>query len=253
MDLISVIMPFYKKREYFVESFFSVANQSYKNIEIIVIYDDDDVNDLKFINDEVSADPRVTVINNNSNYGVAKSRNIGINNSKGKFIAFLDCDDIWKKNKLEMQYNFMSKNKLRISHTSYNIINSENEVLGTNIAAENLTYNDLINSCDIGLSTVMVDSDVFKVAMFKDLKTKEDYALWLELSRKGEVFSALDKTLTLWRRSSNSLSSSFIDKFINGFKVYNKFEKKNLLMSFFLVINLGLNYLKKRIKQKKRL
>ena len=145
----------------------------------------------------------------------------------------------------------MSKNKLRISHTSYNIINSENEVLGTNIAAENITYNDLINSCDIGLSTVMVDSDVFKVAMFKDLKTKEDYALWLELSRKGEVFSALDKTLTLWRRSSNSLSSSFIDKFINGFKVYNKFEKKNLLMSFFLVINLGLNYLKKRIKQKR--
>ena len=147
----------------------------------------------------------------------------------------------------------MSKNKLRISHTSYNIINSENEVLGTNIAAENLTYNDLINSCDIGLSTVMVDSDVFKVAMFKDLKTKEDYALWLELSRKGEVFSALDKTLTLWRRSSNSLSSSFIDKFINGFKVYNKFEKKNLLMSFFLVINLGLNYLKKRIKQKRNI
>ena len=147
----------------------------------------------------------------------------------------------------------MSKNKLRISHTSYNIINSENEILGTNIAAENLTYNDLINSCDIGLSTVMVDSDVFKVAMFKDLKTKEDYALWLELSRKGEVFSALDKTLTLWRRSSNSLSSSFIDKFINGFKVYNKFEKKNLLMSFFLVINLGLNYLKKRIKQRKRI
>ena len=147
----------------------------------------------------------------------------------------------------------MSKNKLRISHTSYNIINSENEILGTNIALENLTYNDLINSCDIGLSTVMVDRDIFKVAMFKDLRTKEDYALWLELSRKGEVFSALDKTLTLWRRSSNSLSSSLIDKFINGFKVYNKFEKKNLLMSFFLVINLGLNYLKKRIKQKKNI
>ena len=86
--------------------------------------------------------------------------------------------------------------------------------------------------------------------MFKNLKTKEDYALWLELSRKGEVFSALDKTLTLWRRSSNSLSSSLLDKLINGFKVYNKFEKKNLFMSFFLVINLGLNYLKKRIKQK---
>jgi len=251
MDLISVLMPFYKKREYFVQSFFSVTSQSYKNIEIIVIYDDNNPDDLNFIKEKVSNDPRVTIINNNSNLGVAKSRNIGVDNSKGKFIAFLDCDDVWQEDKLELQYNFMNKNKLRISHTSYNIINSKNEILGTNFAIDKLSYKDLLNSCDIGLSTVMVDRDIFKISMFKNLKTKEDYALWLELSRKGEVFSALDKTLTLWRRSSNSLSSSLVDKLVNGFKVYNKFEKKNLFMSFFLVINLGLNYLKKRIKQKR--
>ncbi len=250
MDLISVIMPFYKKREYFVESFFSAANQSYKNIEIIVIYDDDNTEDLTFISEKISNDPRAKVINNHSNFGVARSRNIGINNSKGKYLAFLDCDDVWEKNKLELQYEFMNKNKFRISHTSYKIINSKNKIIGTNIAVNDLKYKNLLNSCDIGLSTIMVHRDVFKISMFKNLKTKEDYALWLELSRKGEYFSALDKTLTLWRRSSNSLSSSLMNKFVNGFKVYNKFEKKNLFMSFFLVINLGLNYLKKRIKQK---
>jgi len=253
MDLISVIMPFYKKREYFVQSFFSAINQSYKNIEIIVIYDDEDVSDLNFIKEKALSDPRVILINNHSNLGVAKSRNIGINNSKGKFVAFLDCDDLWEKNKLELQYDFMKKNELRLSHTSYIIINSNNEKLGINIAKDNLKYEDLINSCDIGLSTVMADRSIFKISMFKDLKTKEDYALWLDLSRNGEVFSALDKKLTMWRRTHGSLSSSLIDKFVNGFKVYNKFEKKNLFMSFFLVINLGLNYLKKRNKQKKNI
>ena len=253
MDLISVIIPFYKKREYFTESFFSATNQSYKNIEIIVVYDDKNIEDLDFIREKVSNDKRAIIINNNSNLGVAASRNIGIKKSNGTFIAFLDCDDIWKEDKLEIQYNFMTKNKLRISHTSYNIINEKNEIIGTNFAIDNLNYRDLINSCDIGLSTVMVDRNIFKISMFKNLKTKEDYALWLELSRKGEVFSALDKTLTLWRRSSNSLSSSLVDKLVNGFKVYNKFEKKNLFMSFFLVINLGLNYLKKRIKQKRNI
>ena len=87
----------------------------------------------------------------------------------------------------------------------------------------------------------------------KDIKTKEDYALWLELSRKGEKFLCLSRSLVCWRSTPKSLSRPFLTKIVNGFKVYNKFEKKNLLMSLFLVINLGLHYIKKTIDQKKRI
>ena len=144
----------------------------------------------------------------------------------------------------------MKKNNSRISNTNYKIIDKNNNLLGINIAKDNLNYQELINSCDIGLSTVMIQKDVFKISMFKNIKTKEDYALWLELARNGEKFSALNLNLSSYRKTSNSLSSSFKNKLVNGFIVYNKYEKKNLFISFFLVINLGLNYIKKTFKQK---
>ncbi len=250
MDLISVIMPFYKKREFFEESLLSVINQTYKNIELIIIYDDYKADDLTFIKDKIKFHARSKVINNKENYGVAKARNIGIENSGGEFIAFIDSDDLWDKNKLEIQYNHMKKNNSRISHTNYKIIDKNNNLLGINIAKDNLNYQELINSCDIGLSTVMIQKDVFKISMFKNIKTKEDYALWLELARNGEKFSALNLNLSSYRKTSNSLSSSFKNKLVNGFIVYNKYEKKKLFISFFLVINLGLNYIKKTFKQK---
>ena len=243
-------MPFYKKREFFEESLLSVINQTYKNIELIIIYDDYKADDLTFIKDKIKFHARSKVINNKQNYGVAKARNIGIENSGGEFIAFIDSDDLWDKNKLEIQYNHMKKNNSRISHTNYKIIDKNNNLLGINIAKDNLNYQELINSCDIGLSTVMIQKDVFKISMFKNIKTKEDYALWLELARNGEKFSALNLNLSSYRKTSNSLSSSFKNKLVNGFIVYNKYEKKNLFISFFLVINLGLNYIKKTFKQK---
>ena len=122
-----------------------------------------------------------------------------------------------------------------------------------NIAKENINYENLINSCDIGLSTVMVKKDLFEISYFKSIKTKEDYALWLEFSRNNIKIDGINKNLVKWRKIKNSLSDSIYYKFINAFKVYYLYEKKNLLKSVFLVINLGLNYLKKKIKQKKNL
>ena len=249
MDLISVIMPFFRKKEYFQESFNSVLNQSYNDIEIIIIYDDENKNDLEFLKKQILRDKRARLIINQKNLGVAKSRNIAIEKSNGKYIAFLDCDDNWKIDKLKTQYTFMLKNNLRISHTSYKIINDKGIEIGQNNSIKNLTYNELIKSCDIGLSTVMLKKEVLKKSKFKDLKTKEDYALWLELARNGEIFSYIEEPLTCWRRANKSLSSSFLLKLLNGFRVYYIFEKKNLFMSIFLVINLGINYLKKRFKQ----
>ena len=139
------------------------------------------------------------------------------------------------------------------SYTNYKIIDENDNIIGENISKKELTYKELINSCDIGLSTVMCKREVLNSSKFKDIKTKEDYALWLELSRKGEKFLCLSRSLVCWRSTPKSLSRPFLTKIINGFRVYNKFEKKNLLISLFLVINLGLHYIKKIIDQKKNM
>ena len=107
MTLISVIMPFYKKKEYFKESYNSVKKQSYKNLEIIIVYDDDNPEDLSFLQDQIINDKKSKIIQNHKNLGVSHSRNIGIDNSKGQIIAFLDCDDVWDLNKLKIQLEFM--------------------------------------------------------------------------------------------------------------------------------------------------
>ena len=253
MELITVIMPFFKKKEYFKETYKSVINQSYQNLEIIIIYDDNYKKDLEFINNIIKGDKRVKVLNNDQNLGAGESRNIGIKKSNGSYIAFIDCDDIWNEKKIKIQYDFIKKNNSKYSHTSYEIIDSLNNIIGLNIAKENINYENLINSCDIGLSTVMVKKDLFEISYFKSIKTKEDYALWLEFSRNNIKIDGINKNLVKWRKIKNSLSDSIYYKFINAFKVYYLYEKKNLLKSVFLVINLGLNYLKKKIKQKKNL
>ena len=113
MDLVSIIMPYYKKRNYINKSINSVLRQTYQHFEIIIIYDDTDLNDSDFINNIKKKDNRIFVIYNSKNLGAGISRNIGIKHAKGNFVGFLDCDDIWKKNKLESQINFMNKKKNR--------------------------------------------------------------------------------------------------------------------------------------------
>ena len=93
MDLVSVIIPYYKKKKYISNSINSVLKQTYKNFEIIIIYDDDNNDDLDLIEQLKKKDDRIKIIKNIKRMGAGKSRNIGINNSNGKFIAFLDADD----------------------------------------------------------------------------------------------------------------------------------------------------------------
>ena len=170
MDLISVIMPFYKKREYFKQSLLSAINQTYQNIEIIIIFDDNYNSDIEFIQKFLDLDKRIKLINNKKNLGAATSRNKGIEISKGDYVAFLDCDDYWEKDKLEKQYNFMCNNKILFSHTTYQIINTENEIIGKNKIKKQLNYKDLINSCDIGLSTVLMKKEILSISKFKQIK-----------------------------------------------------------------------------------
>jgi teichuronic acid biosynthesis glycosyltransferase TuaG len=155
MDLVSVIIPYYRKKEYIELAINSVIQQTYKKFEIIIIYDDTNKEDLNLIRKIKRKDKRIKLYINKKNLGVGRSRNRGIKLSKGSLIAFLDSDDLWTKNKLKKQIFFMKKNTIDISHTSYQVINSNNQIIG-NRRAKDMSHKMLLNSCDIGLSTVIL-------------------------------------------------------------------------------------------------
>lgn len=132
-----------------------------------------------------------------------------------------------------------------MSHTSYEIINSNNQIISTRIATK-LSHSDLLKSCDIGLSTVMVKKSILPKKLFPKNKTKEDYILWLKLTKKGNNFYPIKKKLSIWRQTENSLSSSTIQKLKDAYYVYRFFLKQNLIQTILSTIILSLNYLKKK-------
>ena len=183
MKLVSIIIPYYKKKSYFEQTLKSILKQKYKFFEILIIYDDNNKEDLPFLKTLKKKDKRIKLFINKRNIGAGMSRNRGIRLSKGKYIAFIDADDLWHPQKLKIQLNFMIRNKVLISHTSYNIINQKNLKIGYR-EAKKIEYKDLLKSCDIGLSTVMIKKTLLKNRYFAKLKTKEDYILWLKLAKK---------------------------------------------------------------------
>ena len=246
MDLVSIIIPYFKKRKYILDTINSVLRQTYKNFEIIIIYDDQDKNDLSFIKKFTKLDKRISLIINKKSLGAGLSRNNGIKRCKGKYVGFIDADDMWKKNKLELQIKFMKKKNCQISHTNYEIINKEHKVLSHRTARDFNSINELIKSCDIGLSSVIAKKEIFKgECFFADLKTKEDFVLWLKILKKNIKICALKKDLMYWRKLDNSLSSSIFQKLRDGYSVYNKFMKFNFIKSLFYLFLLSLNSLLK--------
>ena len=248
MDLVSVIIPYYKKRNFIKGTIVSVVNQSYDYLEILIIYDDTNLNDLEFLQEISKLDNRIKIINNNERLGAGLSRNRGIEQSNGKYIAFIDADDTWDQDKIKDQISFMKKNNYQISHTSYYIIDEKKKIIGQRKARNLLSINDILKSCDIGLSTVIIEKKVIikSSTKFPQLITKEDFVFWLALMKKNYKFYAYDRNLTNWTNSKNSLSSSTIQKLFDGFKVYNYYMNFNILKSIYYLFCLSLNYLKKK-------
>lgn len=248
MKLISVVIPYYRKRNYFQKTLNSVLRQTYKNIEIIIVYDDPLSDDLKYIMKIIKKDHRILLIKNHQNLGAGKSRNLGIKYARGFYIAFIDADDLWSKNKLKNQINFMEKNHLQFSFTSYKIINEKGLVIKIKKAPKLISYSQLLNNCNIGLSTVILEKKLIsKNCSFPELKTKEDYVLWLKLAKKIKYLCGFNEFLTKWRKLENSLSSNFFQKIVDGFRVYYKYLNFNFAKSLFYLILLSLNYIKKNI------
>ncbi len=255
MSFVSIIIPFKENVDYLFLALDSIFKQTYKKFNIIIIYDNEDKKDLKKINKFISKKDikkkfSIRIILNKKNLGAGESRNKGIKISKARFVAFLDSDDTWHKNKLKFQINFMKKNKEIISHTSYNVINERGNKISSRKSKKTLTFNEIIKSCDVGLSTVMINLQFLKKhkLFFPKLKTKEDYVLWLKILKIIPNMKGLDKNLTNYRKRKNSLSSKNITNIINGYLVYRVYLKMNFMQSFYRLLILSLNFLRKKIK-----
>jgi teichuronic acid biosynthesis glycosyltransferase TuaG len=250
MDLVSVIIPYYKKKKYIELAVNSVIQQTYKNFELIIVYDDENKEDLNFLKNLIKNDKRVKLIINKKNLGAGRSRNKGIKFSQGKLIAFLDSDDLWTRNKLKKQIFFMKKNLVDISHTSYHIINSDNKIIGSR-RAKDMNYKLLLSSCDIGLSTVIMKKEIITNKIkFANINTKEDYVLWLKITLNNKKIFALKNKLTKWRKLNDSLSASKIQKLHDGYLVYRKYMNFSLAKSFICLLLLSFNYGLKELRNK---
>ncbi len=251
---VTVIIPFKNNIKYLFSALNSVFNQSYKNFKILIIYDDEDKTDLhkikKFLKSKNNIKfSSIKIEDNKKNLGAGFSRNIGMKKCNTKYVAFLDSDDLWKKDKLKIQISFMEKNKQVFSHTSYSVINNKNEIIHSRVAKPIIKFEELIRSCDIGLSTVVLSTNFIKKNnfYFPKIKTKEDFVLWLKIAKKLKIVTGLSKKLTYYRKVSNSLSSNKFVSLINGYKVYRNYMNYSKIKSIYCLIILSINFLKKNL------
>lgn len=204
-DLVSIIMPSYNTARFLRETVASVLAQTYENWELIIV---DDASTDK--TDDVVAgysDPRIRYLKNGKNCGAAVSRNWALREAKGRWIAFLDSDDLWHPEKLEKQIRFMEENGHSFSYTNYSEMDEQSRPLGRIVTGpKQITKQGMFNYCWPGCLTVMYDASVIGLIQIEDIKKNNDYAMWLKACRKADCW-LLDETLASYRRRTGSISS----------------------------------------------
>lgn len=245
-ELVSIIMPSYNTGQYISKSIQSVLNQTYTDWELIIV-DDYSTDDTDKIVSEYLKDDRIFYIKNDTNSGAAVSRNRALREAKGKWIAFLDSDDLWEPDKLEKQVAFMENNGYRFSYTNYIEIDEESTPNRKSVTGpKRITKHGMYNYCWMGCLTVMYDAEVVGLIQVADIKKNNDYAMWLKVCKKANCY-LLDENLAKYRKRSGSISNHGYVKLIKWhYRLYREAENKNTISSLVLTIrNLFFGVIKK--------
>lgn len=230
-DLVSVIMPSYNTEDYIKYSIMSVINQTYKNWELIIIDDCSNDDTDKVVS--LFCDERVVYYKNKSNKGAAYSRNKGLRLAKGKWIAFLDSDDLWESDKLKRQIEFMKKNRVYFSYTNYSEINENGDATGIVVSGPSIISRlGMNNYCWPGCLTVMYDAEKIGLVQIEEIKKNNDYAMWLQICKKADCY-LLNETLAHYRRGrQGSISSHGILAMIKWhYFLFRKAEQCGIILS----------------------
>ena len=246
--LVSIITPSYNSSRFINECVNSVLGQTYTNWELIIVDDASNDNSRELISNIAARDNRIKFVFLTKNIGVAGSRNIALEKSKGRYIAFLDSDDVWKKEKLTMQIHFMQSHDVSFSFSSYEPM-SENgiEIFKEIKAPLKIDYNSLLKNTIIGCLTVVLDKD--KIGDFKmpNLRTSQDLALWLSIMKDGVIAYGIKQSLAYYRIVGKSNTSNKFKVFVGVWKVYRNEEGLGYMKSIWCFLNYAFNAIKKRI------
>ncbi|MFJ8119879.1 glycosyltransferase family 2 protein [Bacillus mycoides] len=240
--LISIIIPTYNAEKFILYTINSVKEQTYKKWEMVVIDDCSSDATIKIVEEQKRLDQRIRIIQLENNSGAAIARNRGINHAKGKYVAFLDSDDLWLPEKLEKQLAFMQKNDIAFSFTGYQIMNQAGVLTDKVVhAPEKVDYNGLLKNTIIGCLTVMLDIEKLGKVQMPNIRTRQDTATWLKILKKGHYAYGLDDILSNYRKVENSISSKKLKMAKMNWKLYREIEGLSFLKSTWCFVNYALN------------
>ena len=252
--LVSVIMPAFNAAAYISEAIASVQNQTYKNWELFVIDDFSTDETCSLVEKIIEQEPRIQLLKNLKNEGAGGTRNKGISAAKGDFIAFLDADDLWLPEKLEIQLNSMKENHLAMSFSSYHLISENGEYLSKGILAlPKLTYKKLLKANYVGNLTGMYDVSKTGKIYSPLLRKRQDWALWLSVLKKVGFAKGIQQPLACYRIRTNGISTNKWGLIKYNYQVYNRFLNFGSLKSSGYMILFLWEHFVIKTKQKKKL
>ncbi len=242
---VSIITPMYNSQLYIEEMIMSVLNQTYSDWELIIVDDCSTDSSKCIVQNYCELDDRIKLVVKEENTGPAQSRNIGIKVATGRYIAFLDSDDLWKKEKLESQVLMMQREKVAISCTAYEINYMTNSALKYFYVKERITYEDLLKVNYFSCDTVLIDRNLVNTIYFNNFTLHEDYITWLGLMKQNISAIGINKPLAVYRIHSQSRSSNKFKGIIYIWRVYREFEKLGFLQSLKYTLYYSTNGIKK--------
>lgn len=205
---VSIITPVYNASRFLEKTAVSVFNQTYTNWEWILVDDCSTDSSWEILKELLKKDNRVKIFKNEKNLKSGKTRNFAIEKAQGRFIAFLDSDDLWHKEKLSIQIPFMIENQCYFSHTSYGYISEEGKkIKSTFHVSTKVNYKNLLKRTEISCLTAIYDAEKIGKFYMSQHARKQDYALWLSILKNGTVCCGIDQELAYYRQVKNSATS----------------------------------------------
>jgi teichuronic acid biosynthesis glycosyltransferase TuaG len=248
--LVSIVVPVYNAEIFLTDTVETVRSQSYSNWELIFIDDCSTDRSVELIKQVQRMDDRIKLIQLVQNSGAAIARNAGTKKAKGKYIAFLDADDLWDMDKLNKQVKFMSSNNYSFSFTGYFFADSKGKPIGrkVNMPAK-VNYNQILRNPIIWTSTVMLDTEQIQrtTMLMPNIRRGQDAATWLKIMKTVNNAYGMSEALSYYRRTKQSLSANKLIAIKRTWHLYRKVENLSLLKSITVFIFYGYNAVRKRI------
>ncbi|HHP1053180.1 glycosyltransferase family A protein [Bacillus cereus group sp. BfR-BA-01354] len=245
--LVSVIMPCYNATVNLEEAIESVLAQSYTNLELLIV-DDASTEPIENIILKYRKDDRIRYLKHSMNQGVAVARNTGLLQSKGRYVAFLDSDDLWYSDKLEQQLFFMNANQVAFMYSAYEVVRdtSDNRI-NTIQVPQQINYNVLLKNTIIGCLTVLIDRKQTGFFEMPIISVGEDSATWLNLLKEGHVAYGIQKPLAKYRVAGQSLSSNKLKMVKGTWRMYRQTQNLSILKTGYYFSFYVINAILKRI------